>query len=120
MYKWMRGECALLHLSPASFWCVCILFYAFWVWLALFLLREYKQYPGMKVDALFGGVLLAVASALVDADVLSVMSKKGFGWAAWGVLLSAFGLAFRNRAFMPRNAKGEAEPSTGDEGLPAE
>jgi hypothetical protein len=47
------------------------------MWLALFLSKEYRQYPGMSMDALFGGLLLAVASALHDADVLSDLSKKG-------------------------------------------
>jgi hypothetical protein len=105
MHLWIRAEWILFNKPPALFWCICTLYYAFWMWLALFLSKEYRQYPGMSMDALFGGLLLAVASALHDADVLSDLSKKGFGWAAWVVLFSACGLVFRNFASMSRNAK---------------
>jgi hypothetical protein len=105
MYLWMRQEWMLLHQPPVLFWCICTLYYAFWVWLALFLSKEYEQYPGMSMDALFGGSLLAVASALHDADVLSDLSKKGFGWAAWVVLFSASGLVLRGFACFSRMGK---------------
>jgi len=119
MHLWIRAEWILFNQPPALFWCICTLYYAFWMWLALFLSKEYRQYPGMSMDALFGGLLLAVASALHDADVLSDLSKKGFGWAAWVVLFSACGLVFRNFASMSRNAKRAAEPSAEDDSLPA-
>jgi hypothetical protein len=119
MYLWIRAEWTLFDQPPALFWCVCTLFYAFWMWLALFLSREYRQYQGMSMDALFGGLLLAVASVLHDADVMSVLSKKGFGWASWVVLLGACGLVIRIFASMSRNAKRATEPSAEDDSLPA-
>lgn len=105
MYLWMREEWILHGQPPALFWCVCALYYAFWMWLALFLSKEFEHYPGMSMDAFFGGWLLAVASALHDADVLSDLSKEGFGWAGWVVLFSSCGLVFRNFACFSKMGK---------------
>jgi hypothetical protein len=63
------------------------------------------------MDAFFGGLLLAVASALHDADVLSDLSKKGFGWAGWVVLFSSVGLVFRNSACFSKMGKAADEAS---------
>jgi len=123
MYLWIREEWTLHNQPLALFWCICALYYAIWMWLALFLSREYRQYPGMSMDAVFGGLLLAIASALHDADVLSDLSKKGFGWAAWVLLFSACGLVFRNSASFSRRSTRPSEPvnSSGrEESLPAE
>lgn len=120
IYLWIRAEWTLLNQPPALFWCICTLFYAFWMWLALFLSREYKLYPGMSIDALFGGLLLAVSSVLHDADVLSDLSKKGFGWAAWVVLFGACGLVFRNFASMSKISKRAEIPATKEKCIPTE
>jgi hypothetical protein len=121
-YLWVRGLWLFLNEPHVLFWCISTLYFAFWVWLVIFLAKEYRQYPGMSMDALFAGSLLAVASALRDADVMSDLAKKGFGAAAWVVLLSACALVLRNCASISREYERAGEPSsssTMDKSAPA-
>jgi hypothetical protein len=113
MYLWIHEMWTFLGWPSIWFWCFSMLYYAIWIWLYLFLSNEYEQYPGMSMDAFFCGTLFAVASALRDADVLSVLSKKGFGAAAWVAFLSAMVLVFRNFGRRSRKcvkAGGESNP----------
>jgi hypothetical protein len=123
MYLWLHKQWALLNEPIMLFWWFCGFFFAFWVWLILFLSKEYTQYPGMSIDALIVGSLLTVAAVLRDADVLSDLSKKGFGAAAWVVYLSTCVLAVRIAACMSKINKRTGEPSSnsvGDESLSTE
>lgn len=119
MYLRMREQWVLLNEPRVLFWFLGALYFGIWVWLVMFLAKEYKQYPGMSMDALFGGALLVVASALRDADVLSDLSKKGFGAAAWVVFLGAGALLVRNFACMSRMGKKTDEPSAEGASPPA-
>lgn len=60
------------------------------MWLFVFSFRGGKRYSGMTFDSLCIGALVTVGSVLRDADVLSDLSKKGFGAAAWIIYLIAF------------------------------
>ena len=102
MYLWIREQWVLFNEPRVLLWYICALYFTFWAWLFMFLSKEYKQYSGMSIDALFVGSLLTVASALCDSDVLFDLSKKGFGAAPWVVFLSASGLVFRTLACMSR------------------
>jgi hypothetical protein len=120
MYLWLYKQWALLNEPMMLFWWFCAFLFAFWVWLILFLSKEYTQYPGMSIDALIIGSLLTVAAVLRDTDVLSDLSKKGFGAAAWVVYLSTCALAVRIVACISRISKMAGEPSAEDKSLPAE
>lgn len=119
MYLWLHRQWASLNEPMMLFWWFCALFFAFWVWLILFLSKEYTQYPGMSIDALIMGSLLTVAAVLRDTDVLSDLSKKRFGAAAWVVYLSTCALAVRIVAFRSRIGKVAGGPSAEDESPPA-
>jgi hypothetical protein len=73
----------------------------------------------MSIDALIMGSLLTVAAVLRDTDVLSDLSKKRFGAAAWVVYLSTCALAVRIVAFRSRIGKVAGGPSAEDESPPA-
>lgn len=102
IFLWLRTQWTLLNQPPPLFWLIGALYFTFWVWLVMLLSNGYHQYPGMSMDALFGGSLLAVASMLRDPDVMSVLAKMGFGWAAWVVFLAACALLLRNFTGMSR------------------
>jgi hypothetical protein len=111
IYMWLRKQWALLSQPPAFFWCICTLYFAFWVWLIMVLSRGDKRYPGMSMDALLAGSLLAAASALQDSDVRSDLAKKGFGAAGWVVFLSACALVVRTSFYASRRFVKADEPS---------
>lgn len=115
----IRKQWAIFNLPPALFWYVCALYFAFWVWLFIFLSHEFNRYPGMSMDALLAGALLASASVLRDSDVLSELRKKSFGLAGWVVLLCASALAVRVSFYALRKradaSHGPDHRSTGSE-----
>jgi hypothetical protein len=122
IYMWLRGSLSIYG-HPSLLWTVCILYFAFLLWLFLFLMNSGKRYPGMLKDALLGGCLLTVAAVLHDADVFSVLSGKGFGAAAWVTFLGAGALVISNSASMSRMGRRAGDPpsnSAGDESLPSE
>jgi hypothetical protein len=122
VFVWLRNQWIQLNQPPPLFWLIGILYFTLWVWLVMFLSNQYDQYPGMSMDALFGGSLFAVASALHDAEVMSGLSKRGFGWAGWVVFVAACGLLLRNFGGMSKINKKASEPSSnpvGDEGFHA-
>lgn len=65
-------------------------------------MSEGRRYSGIAADSLFGSCLLAVAAVLHKPDVLSVLSRMGFGGAWWIALFSACGLVLSKCASMYR------------------
>ncbi len=96
---------------PSFLWTVCILYFAFLLWLFLLLMNNGKQFPGMIADALLGGCLLTVAAVLHDPDVHSVLSRKGFEAAAWVTFLAGGALVISNSAIVSRTGRREGEPT---------
>jgi len=119
IYIWLRGSLSIYG-HPSLLWTVCILYFASLLWLFLLLMNSGKRYSGMVKDALLGGCLLTVAAVLHDADVLAVLSSKGFGAAAWVTFLGAGALVISNSASVSRIRKSADEPSAGGESLPVE
>lgn len=92
IYLWLRKAWAEFGFSPASAWVISVAYFSLCVWLVVLLTRDWKQYPGMKLDAVCGGSLLTVAVALHQPPVRSALSQTGFGAAAWVAFLSASAL----------------------------
>jgi hypothetical protein len=118
-YSWLRSILSAYSL-PALSWTVCSLYFASLLCLFLFLLNTGKRYPGMVTDALLGGCLLAVAAVLHDADVSSLLSRKGFGGSTWVTFLGACALIISKSANMSRIGRRSSEPPARDEGSLAE
>jgi len=115
VFMWLRGSLSIYG-HPSLLWTVCILYFAVLLWIFLFLMKNGKRYPGMVKDALLGGCLLTVAAVLHDADVFTVLSKKGFGAAAWVTFLGAGALVISNSASLSTINKRAGEPSSNSAG----
>ncbi|NYF79886.1 hypothetical protein [Granulicella arctica] len=119
IFMWLRGSLSIYG-HPSLLWTACILYFAFLLWIFLLLMNNGKRYPGMVKDALLGGCLLTVAAVLHDADVFTVLSRKGFGAAAWVTLLGASALVISNSASMSRIGKRADDTLAEGGSLPAE
>ncbi len=92
LYLRLREAWSALDQAPGYTWVVSGAYFAFWVWLVVLLTREGRRYPGMILDAIFGGALVTVAVALRDPRVRLGLSEMGFSTAAWVVFLCGAGL----------------------------
>lgn len=110
IYIWLRDILATSN-RPTLIWAVCILYFAFWVWLLILLISDGKRYPGMVTDALLGGCLLAVTGVLRDADVISMLARKGFGAARMGYVLGRVWTCYPH---FPRASRKTCERSRAD------
>jgi hypothetical protein len=109
IYIWLRSLLAA-STRPVLIWAVCIVYFAFWVWLFALLIRNGKPYRGMIADAFLGGGLLTVAGVLHDIEAISLLAGKGFEGATWIVVLGACGLIIRISLMSPRGPFEEMKP----------
>ena len=113
-YLWLLNAWMGLGWPPIYTWGITALYFAFWTWLYVLLIREGKRYHGMTLDAIFGGSLFAVAAALHDPSTRQI----GFGAATWIVFLCGFGLVV-GKAIRPNERVEEqhAEPRSEEENI---
>jgi hypothetical protein len=110
IYVWLDG--VLGSSRPSFHWVVGIFYFALWMWLFLLLMNEGRRFSGIAADSLFGGCLLAVAVVLHKSDVLSALSRTGFGAAWWIALFGACGFVLSKCANMYRMGKATDTTST--------
>jgi hypothetical protein len=104
IYLWLRGAWDRFGFPPVCAWIASAAYFGLCVWLVALLARNWKQYPGMILDAIFGGSLLTVAVALEQPPVRMALSQTGLGAAAWVVLLSGSALVI-GRSVQPHEAQ---------------
>ena len=92
IYLSLREAWGGFGFSPQYAWVVSAAYFGLCVWLVVLLTRNGKQYPGMVLDAICGGSLLAVAATLHQPPVRTALSQAGLDAAGWVVFLSASGL----------------------------
>jgi hypothetical protein len=91
-YLWLSRAWGGFGFSARSVWIVSAAYFSLCVWLVVLLTRNGKQHPGIALDAICGGTLVAVAVALHQPTVQTALSQTGFGAATWVTFFSASAL----------------------------